>query len=119
MDYEHTICQILAEAGSRGLPVRKVALHVFNASNSLFGETTYEDIYAIVSRYLHRSARSKDSYIKHATRRGYYCLNDNMESVRQQFLNFTDYNEHENPQDCDEYSKGTDENYPSLFFDEE
>ncbi len=117
MDYEHTICHILAEAGSKGLPVRKIALHVFNASNSFFGETTYADIYAVVSRYLRRSARSKNSYVKYASRRGYYCLNDDIESVRQQFLNFTDGNENENLEVSEEKSIEPEENYPSLFLD--
>lgn len=114
MDYEHIICHILAEAGNEGLSVRKVALHVFNESNTLFGDTTYDDIYTIVSRYLNRSVRYNDSYIKRASRKGYYCLKDNVE-IRQQFLNFSD-NEAENLEESYERPVlGEEDNYPSLF----
>lgn len=118
MDYEHIICHILKEAGNRGLSVRKIALHVFNASNTLFVETTYEEVYGIVSRYLNHSVRCSNSLVKRASRRGYYCLDDNPEN-RQLFLDFTDGEDNLLPEKCEETSFEDENNYPSFSFDEE
>lgn len=119
MDYEYTICHILEEAGKRGLSVRKIALHVFNENNTLFKETTYEEIYTIVRRYLNHSVRYNNSMIKRASRRGYYCLNDSADSIRQQFLNFTNCEENLLSEENDENTIEGEDNYPSLFFDED
>ena len=45
MKYDRLIIEILMEAGSDGLTVRKVSRHVFNAVNGLFDEADIEAVH--------------------------------------------------------------------------
>ena len=59
MTYDREIIKVLVEAGEKGLSVKKIAQHVFNASNSLFCVVMYDDIYTYVSQYLLLNSKSK------------------------------------------------------------
>ena len=48
MKYDRLIIEILMEAGSDGLTVRKVSRHVFNAVNGLFDEADIEAVHKLV-----------------------------------------------------------------------
>ena len=52
MKYDRLIIEILIEAGSDGLTVRKVSRHVFNAVNGLFDEADIEAVHKLVERAL-------------------------------------------------------------------
>ena len=54
MKYDRLIIEILMEAGSDGLPVRKVSRHVFNAVNGLFDEADIEAVHKLVRAFLQR-----------------------------------------------------------------
>ena len=57
MKYDRLIIEILMEAGSDGLTVRKVSRHVFNAVNGLFDEADIEAVHKLVRAFLQRHSK--------------------------------------------------------------
>lgn len=75
MDYSPHILRILAEAGRKGLPLRKIVRHTHYAVNTLFDTVAYTDVYADVSAWLNRQARVAGAPVMRADKRGWYRLN--------------------------------------------
>lgn len=74
MKYDRLIIEILMEAGSDGLTVRKVSRHVFNAVNGLFDEADIEAVHKLVRAFLLRHSKGASPALdrpKHGT----YALN--------------------------------------------
>lgn len=74
MKYDRLIIEILIEAGSDGLAVRKVSRHVFNAVNGLFDEADIEAVHKLVRAFLLRHSKGASPALdrpKHGT----YALN--------------------------------------------
>ena len=86
--YEQEIFRVLTEAGEEGLAVQKIALHVYNACNSLFNPVRYEEVHAFVSRFLITKSRMPHSLIERTAYRGVYHLNFNLKETQQLVLQF-------------------------------
>ena len=74
MKYDRLIIEILMEAGSDGLTVRKVSRHVFNAVNGLFDEADIEAVHKLVRAFLQRHSKGASPALdrpKHSS----YALN--------------------------------------------
>lgn len=89
MKYERDIIGILCEAGSDGLSVQKIVLHLYNANNTLFAPVQIGDIRRTVQAWLLRNSRSADSLVCRCAKRGHYRLNMRSAAVRQLMLNFS------------------------------
>lgn len=92
MNYENIIIRVLSEAGSDGLSVSKIVLHVYNASNTFFDRLSIEDIHEKVYKYLSLNSKKNNSLIQKTNKRGVYRLNDNVD-VQQLLLDFHEDNE--------------------------
>lgn len=89
MEYESIIIDILAEAGSKGLALHKIARHVHNRVNSFFDMKDYADVYADVRKIIYKNSRNSYSLFKRTSVRGRYILNMNSEKFRQRQIEFT------------------------------
>lgn len=87
MNYEKQIIQVLAEAGETGLSVRKIARHVFNAANSFFTVTSYDDVHLYVRQYLQRQSQHRTGLVRRVSH-GVYQLNLCSNEARQLVLEF-------------------------------
>lgn len=85
MNYDSEILFVLNEAGSKGLSIRKIAMHVFNKCNGFFDVVTFEDVHRYVSSYLMKNSKSADSVIERTDVRGVYRLNLTNTSGQLQF----------------------------------
>lgn len=88
MNYEKEILTILSEVGIKGMPLRRIALNVYNISNSLFNPLDKNMVYEGVADYLRTRCDRTDSPIEKAEIRGWYRLNYNSEQVQQLLLEF-------------------------------
>lgn len=70
--YANEIISVLCEAGDNGLPVRKIALHVFNTCNTLFAPVLIDDVHHDVRIWLKANSQSTDSLVRRCDKRGYY-----------------------------------------------
>ena len=86
--FDEDILQILSEAGSDGLSVRKLSRHVFNLRHTMFDELTYDDVHAYVAKYLLKSSKLKQSPIIHAEKKGVYRVSDKYQMNIQLRLDF-------------------------------
>ncbi len=75
MRYEKEIVDVLAKAGNNGLSVKKIARHVFNASNSFFEVLDFSEVHQQVQRCLLRNSKKKGSLFIRMKKRGAYRLN--------------------------------------------
>lgn len=87
MNYEREIIRILTEAGSKGLTATKISRHVYNALNTFFSETDYDDVHRATLQFLKRNSRFTDSIIEKVDR-GTYRMNVNSAESRQLMLQF-------------------------------
>lgn len=69
------IIRILAMAGSRGMRLGKLAMHVYNNHRSFFETPVYSDVYSDVQQTVLRLSKSSSSVIEMTDVRGYYRLN--------------------------------------------
>lgn len=74
MKYDRLIIEILMEAGSDGLTVRKVSRHVFNAVNGLFDEADIEAVHKLVRAFLLRHSKGVSPALDRP-KHGSYALN--------------------------------------------
>lgn len=74
MKYDRLIIEILMEAGSDGLTVRKVSRHVFNAVNGLFDEADIEAVHKLVRAFLLRHSKGASPALDRP-KHGIYALN--------------------------------------------
>ena len=70
MKYDRLIIEILMEAGSDGLTVRKVSRHVFNAVNGLFDDAVHKLVRAFLLRHSKGASPALDR-----PKHGSYALN--------------------------------------------
>lgn len=92
MNYDKQILHFLAEAGEAGLSVRKIAHHVFNATNGFFSEASYDDVHQSVRQYLQRQAQRKGGLVKRVGH-GVYQLDLCSREAQQLMLDFKDEQE--------------------------
>ena len=90
--YANDIISVLCEAGDNGLPVRKIALHVYNTCNTLFTPILIDDIYNYVRQWLNANSQSYDSLVCRCDKRGYYKINTSSQAAQQLMLEFGDDN---------------------------
>lgn len=88
MNYDNDIIQVLREAGCKGLSVRKIAMHVFNANNGFFEAPDFEEVVRCVYSFLLRNSKSRDSIIEHTGKKGIYRLNMKSQRTCQLMLQF-------------------------------
>lgn len=92
--YDKSILAILANVGSDGISVRKLAMHVYNNSSSLFERPDFKDVHRYVQQYLIRNSKSPTALIESCDHRGLYRLNiSHSADARQLLLNFTEESE--------------------------
>lgn len=80
---------VLKEAGQKGMPVRRIALNVFNMTNSLFNPLDMNVVYNDVGEWLRENSQHCSSSVEKAETRGWYRLNMNSNQVQQLLLQFT------------------------------
>jgi len=88
MKYESEILMILREAGDRGLPLRRIALNVFNMKNTFFLPLEQEAVYDDVAAYLRTVSMQSGAPVMKAGRKGWYCINPASPEVIQMQLEF-------------------------------
>lgn len=88
MNYQKEILAVLYEAGSDGLSVHKIAIHVHNLHNTLFSPVAFEEVRRKVQTWLLRNSKSSDSLVIRLDKRGKYKLNMKSARARQLILEF-------------------------------
>jgi len=88
--YEQEIKALMALAGSDGITVRKLAMHVFNERNSLFEQADFDDVHRQVQRFLLKNSQSSLSLVERMDERGRYRLNPRSAETVQLMLDFSD-----------------------------
>lgn len=74
-DYDRHIFLTLQSVGRKGLQTKKLALHVFNATNNLFDKEDFDSVYNYVKLFIRRNSTNSKRIILHADRHGCYRLN--------------------------------------------
>lgn len=87
-NYEQDIIRILQEAGKNGLPVKKIAKHVYNMRNGLFNTISYDEVYKDILAYINKNNKSRHPLLKKTGKWGYYSLSNYLEAARLQTFNF-------------------------------
>lgn len=90
MNYDSDILYVLAEAGDKGLSLKKIAMHVYNRVNGLFNSVGYKEVYRYVANYIARNSTQTNPLIVHASERGVYRLNQSYADSKQLQLHFKD-----------------------------
>ena len=75
MTIERQILLTLSEAGPNGMPLRHIALHVYNRCNTLFQPLDRQTVYKQVGAYLRSTVKHKDALVRKGDVRGWYRLN--------------------------------------------
>lgn len=94
MDYSKDIIDVLLRA-PKGLTIRKIVRHVYNAHTTLFESADLEEVKRSVTAYLTTRSKTKSSPILHTDQRGTYKLNPNSDLFKQMSLQFSDEEEGE------------------------
>lgn len=87
--YDKDILYVLMEAGSAGLPVKKIARHVHNAKNTLFYPVPFDDVYKYVQKYVQANVKGSDSILEKVGK-GRYRINERGNDTQQLLLDFKD-----------------------------
>lgn len=95
MDFERDILQVLSEATNTGMPLRRIALNVYNIRNSLFEPLDQSVVYSEIAEWLRTKSSQSGSPIMKCDKRGYYTLNPNSPQVQQLMMQFTTSEEDE------------------------
>lgn len=93
MNYDREILHVLAEAGEKGLSVKKITMHVYNRVNGLFYSVDMEYVRRQVVNYIMRSVRQPNPIIEHTEERGVYRLNLSCGESNQLQFDFKDHKE--------------------------
>lgn len=91
MDYQRQLVAVLTEAGEKGLPLNKIARHVYNSSCTFFESPSFDKVYADLAQFLSRQSRLADGMVRRTGVRGVYALNDNWALFRQMVIDFDGY----------------------------
>lgn len=95
MTFEQDILTVLKEATCNGMPVRRIALNVFNRKNSLFNPLNQEKVYKEVAEWLRNESQKRGACIEKTETKGWYRLNMNSTRVQQLLLDFQPHEEDE------------------------
>ena len=87
-NFEDEILAVLGEAGVKGMPLRRVALNVYNMRTTLFSSMEQESVYTAVATYLRTVSKQSGSPIMRGERRGWYRLNPASPKMIQKKLEF-------------------------------
>ena len=99
MAYEQQILKVLTAVGERGISMAALTKHVYNQSCTLFEQPDFEEVVKQVRSYVRRNARTPQSLLEHAGKRGAYRLNmRNSADARQLVLEFSDHPSEEDDQ---------------------
>lgn len=101
MNYGVEILRVLAEAGDKGLSLKKITMHVYNRVNGLFCSVDIGDVHRYVVNYVTRVARQNGSVIERTGERGVYRMNRSCDDANQLRLVFRD-DERKQPEPNDE-----------------
>lgn len=88
MIFEREILKVLSEAPREGMPLRRIALNVYNMSNTLFNPLDRDEVYADVGEWLRKTAAVKGASVEKAETRGWYKINLKSQKVQQMMLEF-------------------------------
>ena len=88
MNYEDEILSMLNEVGDVGMPLRRIALNVFNMKNSFFEPLSQETVYQDVAEWLRDVSQQSGTPVIRAERRGWYRINPDSPRVKQMELEF-------------------------------
>ena len=88
MKYEKEILVVLREAGTNGLPLKRIVRNVFNIANSFFYQLNEEDVYTDVAAYLRTNSRKRGALVKKMDKRGWYSINYSSIQVQQLLFDF-------------------------------
>lgn len=108
--YDTPILKILAEVGNRGLNVRKITLHVYNAVNTLFEPADKQEVHDYVLKFLSSHVKRKNPLLERVSH-GVYRLNPKSAEARRLKLMFREKSMEE------EEKKTVDPNQSQLLFD--
>lgn len=113
MNYAKEILTVLLEAGTEGLSVHKIAIHVHNAHNTLFSPVAFEEVRHNVQMWLLKNSRHTTSPVAHCEKRGMYRLNLMSKETRQMLFEF---GESSIQTECTgTKDKGSSQKQPTLF----
>ncbi len=79
-DYTTQIVRVLFEAGEKGIRIRMLARHVFNAVNSFFEPVEFEEVYRSVAVFVPAHAKGRQPLFLKCSH-GVYRLNMKSEKV--------------------------------------
>lgn len=79
---------MLREAGQKGMPLRRIALNVYNLTNSLFEPLDKDAVYESVGQMLRKISAQRGGIIERAETKGWYRINYNSQQVQQLLLEF-------------------------------
>ena len=91
MQYERHILLILREAYPHGMPVRRIALNVYNITNTLFDPQDREKVHSAVAEWLRSESQKSGGAVRRADTRGWYRLNERSMQVQQLLMEFSPY----------------------------
>lgn len=95
MTFEREILKVLSEGPLEGMPLRRIALNVYNISNTLFNPLDQEEVYEVVGEWLRKTSAIKGASVEKAETRGWYKINLNSQKVQQMMLEFHPHEEDE------------------------
>lgn len=88
MQYEQQILLILKEAYPYSMPVRRIALNVYNFTNTLFEPQDRKKVHSAVAEWLRAESRKSGGSVIKGDLRGWYKLNEHSLKVQQLLLDF-------------------------------
>lgn len=109
---KETVIRIMLEAGNKGISLRYLVLHVYNAYNSLFHPVSKEE----VREYVYHLVRNHSTLPTDPFERigwGRYKINLRSQKVIQAYIDFS--GEQNECKSGEESSKQTDVDSPTLF----
>lgn len=92
------ILAILTEAYPKAMPLRRIALNVYNITNTLFDPQDRDHIYEMVAEWLRTESQTSRGAVMKAETKGWYKLNDRSPEAQQLLLEFQ-------PREEDEWMK--------------
>lgn len=97
--YDKHILKVLTEVGQAGISVKKLSMHVFNMSCTLFESPDIEDVRYNVRLFITRNSKPPKPLVEKTGQWGCYRLNKKCEAaMRQQMLDFANEATKEKPQ---------------------
>lgn len=89
------ILKILTEAYPNGMPLRRIALNVYNITNTLFEPQDRERVYSIVAEWLREESTKRGGLVVKTDTKGWYRLNERSPQAQQMLMDFLPHEEDE------------------------